>query len=102
MGTTLRQIIYDIGGGILKDRPFKAVQTGGPSGGCVPEELLDLPVDYERLTEAGEVDDGLGRHDRHGRPHLHGGRGALLPRLPRGGELRQVHAVPRRPRRRST
>jgi NADH-quinone oxidoreductase subunit F len=55
MGTTLRRIIYDIGGGILKDRPFKAVQTGGPSGGCVPETLLDLPVDYERLTEAGSM-----------------------------------------------
>jgi NADH-quinone oxidoreductase subunit F len=55
MGTTLRHIIYDIGGGILKDRPFKAVQTGGPSGGCVPEDLLDLPVDYEELTEAGSM-----------------------------------------------
>ncbi|MDH3815576.1 MAG: 4Fe-4S binding protein [Acidobacteriota bacterium] len=55
MGTTLRHIIYDIGGGILKDRPFKAVQTGGPSGGCVPENLLDLPVDYEELTEAGSM-----------------------------------------------
>jgi NADH-quinone oxidoreductase subunit F len=55
MGTTLRHIIYDIGGGILGDRPFKAVQTGGPSGGCVPESLLDLPVDYERLTEAGSM-----------------------------------------------
>ena len=55
MGTTLRHIIFDIGGGILKDRPFKAVQTGGPSGGCVPEELLDLPVDYEKLTEAGSM-----------------------------------------------
>ena len=55
MGTTLRHIIYDIGGGILKDRPFKAVQTGGPSGGCVPEALLDLPVDYEKLTEAGSM-----------------------------------------------
>ena len=55
MGTTLRQIIFDIGGGIAGDRPFKAVQTGGPSGGCVPEELLDLPVDYERLTEAGSM-----------------------------------------------
>ncbi len=55
MGTTLRHIIYDIGGGILKDRPFKAVQTGGPSGGCVPESLLDLPVDYEKLTEAGSM-----------------------------------------------
>jgi len=55
MGMTLRQIIYDIGGGIIKDRPFKAVQTGGPSGGCVPEALLDLPVDYEKLTEAGSM-----------------------------------------------
>ncbi len=55
MGTTLRQIIYDIGGGIQGDRPFKAVQTGGPSGGCVPESLLDLPVDYEKLTEAGSM-----------------------------------------------
>ena len=55
MGTTLRHIIYDIGGGILKDRPFKAVQTGGPSGGCVPEDLLDLPVDYEELTKAGSM-----------------------------------------------
>jgi len=55
MGTTLRTIIFDIGGGILGDRPFKAVQTGGPSGGCVPESLLDLPVDYERLTEAGSM-----------------------------------------------
>ncbi|MFC2172781.1 NADH-ubiquinone oxidoreductase-F iron-sulfur binding region domain-containing protein, partial [Acidobacteriota bacterium] len=55
MGTSLRQIIYDIGGGILKNRPFKAVQTGGPSGGCVPESLLDLPVDYEKLTEAGSM-----------------------------------------------
>jgi NADH-quinone oxidoreductase subunit F len=55
MGTTLRHIIYDIGGGVLKDRPFKAVQTGGPSGGCIPENLLDLPVDYERLTEAGSM-----------------------------------------------
>jgi NADH-quinone oxidoreductase subunit F len=55
MGTTLRHIIFDIGGGILKDRPFKAVQTGGPSGGCVPDELLDLPVDYEKLTAAGSM-----------------------------------------------
>jgi len=55
MGTTLRHIIFDIGGGIAGDRPFKAVQTGGPSGGCVPDELLDLPVDYERLTEAGSM-----------------------------------------------
>jgi NADH-quinone oxidoreductase subunit F len=55
MGTTLRRIIYDIGGGVAGDRPFKAVQTGGPSGGCIPEELLDLPVDFEKLTEAGSM-----------------------------------------------
>ena len=55
MGTPLREIIYDVGGGILKDRAFKAVQTGGPSGGCIPASLLDLPVDYEQLTEAGSM-----------------------------------------------
>jgi NADH-quinone oxidoreductase subunit F len=55
MGTPLREIIYDVGGGILKDRAFKAVQTGGPSGGCIPASLLDLPVDYEQLAEAGSM-----------------------------------------------
>ncbi len=55
MGTPMREIIYDIGGGILKNRGFKAVQTGGPSGGCIPESLLDLPVDFEQLTEAGSM-----------------------------------------------
>ena len=55
MGATLQEIIYDIGGGILKDRAFKAVQTGGPSGGCIPASLLDLPVDYDQLTDAGSM-----------------------------------------------
>ena len=55
MGTPLKQIIYDIGGGIIGSKRFKAVQTGGPSGGCLPEELLDLPVDFEKLTEAGSM-----------------------------------------------
>lgn len=55
MGITLRELIFDIGGGIPNEKRFKAVQTGGPSGGCIPEELLDLPVDYERLTEAGSM-----------------------------------------------
>jgi len=55
MGITLRKIIYDIGGGILEDKKFKAVQTGGPSGGCIPEKLLDLPIDYEKLTEVGSI-----------------------------------------------
>ncbi len=53
MGTTLREIIYDIGGGIIDDRPFKAVQTGGPSGGCIPAEHLDTSVTYESLIELG-------------------------------------------------
>ncbi len=55
MGTTLRTLIYDIGGGIMNDRPFKAIQTGGPSGGCIPEELLDLPVDFDTLKQYGAM-----------------------------------------------
>ena len=55
MGTTLREMIYDIGGGIPEGKAFKAVQTGGPSGGCIPESLIDMPVDYERLTGAGSM-----------------------------------------------
>jgi NADH:ubiquinone oxidoreductase subunit F (NADH-binding)/(2Fe-2S) ferredoxin/ferredoxin len=55
MGLTLREIVYDIGGGIPDGKKFKAIQTGGPSGGCIPEQLLDLPVDYESLTKAGAI-----------------------------------------------
>ena len=55
MGITLRQIIYDICGGVADNRKFKGVQTGGPSGGCLPESLLDLPVDFDGLTEAGSM-----------------------------------------------
>jgi len=55
MGISLRELIFDIGGGIRDGRRFKAVQTGGPSGGCIPADLLDLPVDYERLKEAGSI-----------------------------------------------
>jgi NADH-quinone oxidoreductase subunit F len=55
MGMTLRQIIYDIGGGIPSGKKFKAVQTGGPSGGCIPENLLDLPVDFDELTQVGSM-----------------------------------------------
>ncbi len=54
-GITLRQIIYDIGGGILKGKGFKAVQTGGPSGGCLTSSMLDSPVDYESLAAAGSI-----------------------------------------------
>jgi NADH:ubiquinone oxidoreductase subunit F (NADH-binding)/(2Fe-2S) ferredoxin len=55
MGITLREIIFEVGGGIIGNRPFKAVQTGGPSGGCLPESKLDLPVDFDSLTEAGSM-----------------------------------------------
>ena len=55
MGTTLREIIYDMGGGIPKKRKFKAVQTGGPSGGCIPEVFLDLQVGFDELTKVGSM-----------------------------------------------
>ncbi|MFH1006139.1 MAG: NADH-quinone oxidoreductase subunit NuoF [Candidatus Latescibacterota bacterium] len=55
MGITLREIIFDIGGGIPDGKAFKAVQTGGPSGGCIPASMIDLPVDYERLSQAGSI-----------------------------------------------
>ncbi|MCJ7664138.1 MAG: 4Fe-4S binding protein [Desulfobacterales bacterium] len=55
MGMTLREIVYDIGGGIPGGKRFKAVQTGGPSGGCIPEALLDLPVDFDELTKVGSM-----------------------------------------------
>ncbi len=55
MGITLRTIVEEVGGGILGGKEFKAVQTGGPSGGCIPARYLDLPVDYERLAEVGSI-----------------------------------------------
>lgn len=55
MGTSLRDIIYDIGGGIPDGRKFKAAQTGGPSGGCIPAELIDTPIDYDSLTSLGSM-----------------------------------------------
>lgn len=55
MGTPLRTIVFDIGGGVIDKRPFKAVQTGGPSGGCIPEALLDIPVDFDTLSEQGAM-----------------------------------------------
>ena len=55
MGTTLREIVFDIGGGIPNGRKFKAAQTGGPSGGCIPEEHLDTPIDYESLASIGSM-----------------------------------------------
>ncbi|MBQ4217600.1 MAG: NADH-quinone oxidoreductase subunit NuoF, partial [Clostridiales bacterium] len=55
MGTTVREIVYDIGGGIPNGKAFKAVQTGGPSGGCIPASLLDTPIDYDNLVAAGSM-----------------------------------------------
>jgi len=55
MGITIREIIYDVGGGIKGGRDFKAVQAGGPSGGCIPAEQIDLPIDYDSLNEAGAI-----------------------------------------------
>jgi len=55
MGTTLREVIFDIGGGIPNGKAFKAVQTGGPSGGCIPAEYLDTPIDYESLKKLGAI-----------------------------------------------
>jgi bidirectional [NiFe] hydrogenase diaphorase subunit len=55
MGMTLREIIFDIGGGVPEGRKFKAVQTGGPSGGCIPEQFLDIPVDYDSLNQVGSI-----------------------------------------------
>ncbi|MGD8236916.1 MAG: NADH-quinone oxidoreductase subunit NuoF [Armatimonadota bacterium] len=55
MGITLKELVYEIGGGILDGREFKAVQTGGPSGGCIPADLIHLPVDYEQLQEVGSM-----------------------------------------------
>jgi len=55
LGTSIKDIIFAIGGGVPNDKEFKAVQTGGPSGGCIPASMLDLPVDYEALAEAGSI-----------------------------------------------
>ncbi len=55
MGISLREIVFDMGGGVPKKKAFKAVQTGGPSGGCIPERYLDLPVDFQKLAEVGSI-----------------------------------------------
>ena len=55
IGTPLKEIVYDIGGGIPNDKKFKAAQTGGPSGGCIPQSLIDIPMDYENLKEIGSM-----------------------------------------------
>ena len=86
MGTTLREIIYDIGGGCPNGKKFKAAQTGGPSGGCIPAHLIDTPIDYDNLIAIGSMM-GSGPH-RHGRRQLHGRYRQILPRIHRGRKLR--------------
>ncbi|GAG53009.1 unnamed protein product, partial [marine sediment metagenome] len=55
MGMTIKEILFDIGGGIPNDKKFKAIQTGGPSGGCIPNSLIDLPIDFDELKKAGSM-----------------------------------------------
>ena len=55
MGTTLRELIYDVGEGVANEKAFKAAQIGGPSGGCLPEAALDIPIDFDSLQEAGAI-----------------------------------------------
>ena len=95
MGTDLGTLIFDIGGGIRGGKKFKAAQAGGPSGGCIPKEHLNVPMDYDSLKELGAMM-GSGGSDRHGRKHLYGGSRPLFLGLHPGRELRQVHPVPGR------
>ena len=95
MGVSLRELIFDIGGGIPKGKAFKAAQIGGPSGGCLPAEHLDVPIDYESLSSPGRHR-GLRRTGGRGRRHLHGGLRALLHEFHAGGIVREVRAMPHR------
>ena len=90
-----RQIVFDVGGGIPNGKKFKAVQIGGPSGGCIPEQHLDIDIDYESLKSVGAMM-GSGGLVVHGRGDLHGGRGQVLHGLHPARELRQVHPLPGR------
>ncbi len=55
MGMSIRDVIFKLGGGIQDDKKFKAVQMGGPSGGCIPEELIDTPIDYDSINATGAI-----------------------------------------------
>ena len=96
MGITLREIIEEIGGGIEGGKALKAVQTGGPSGGCIPASMLDLNVDYESLAKAGSIVGSGGMivldEDNCG----DGGIGPVLRPVHPGGILREVRPLPRR------
>ena len=95
MGTTLREIIYEIGGGIPNGKKFKAVQTGGPSGGCIPAQHLDTPIDYDNLIAIGSMM-GSGGMIVMDEDNCMVDIAQLLPGLHRGRELRQMHPLPHR------
>ena len=94
MGTTLREIVYEIGGGPPEGREVKAVQTGGPSGGCIPAKLFDLPVDYESLSEAGSMMGSGGMIVMDNRTCMVDIARYFLDFL-KGRIVRQMHALPR-------
>ena len=95
MGTTLREVIEEIGGGIPNGKKFKAAQTGGPSGGCIPAEHFDIPIDYDNLISIGSMmgSGGLIVMDE---DRLYGGYCEILPGIHRGRILRQMYPVPHR------
>ena len=97
MGMSLREIVCEIGGGVPGGRKLKAVQTGGPSGGCIPESLLDTPVDFDELTKLGSMmgSGGLIVMDE---DTCMVGVAQVLSGLPRQGVLREMHRLPRRRR----
>lgn len=95
MGTTLREVIYEIGGGIKNGKKFKAVQTGGPSGGCLTEKHLDTPIDFDQ-SDCRRLDDGLRRYDRYGRRRLYGSCCQILSGIHCGRILRKMFPLPYR------
>ena len=97
LGTPLRTIVEEIGGGAADGGTIKAVQTGGPSGGCIPAELLDTPVDYESLAQLGSIM-GSGGMIVMDQDNEHGRRRPLLHGVLHGRIVRQVHPLPRRHR----
>ena len=96
MGITLREMIYDIGGGIPGGKKFKAVQTGGPSGGCIPEQYLDTPVDFDELTKLGSMM-GSGGMIVMDEDNCMVDVARYFIEFPQRRVLRQVHPLPRRP-----
>ncbi len=80
MGITLREVIFEIGGGIKNGKKFKGVQIGGPSGGCLTYKHLDIPIDYESL-DCSRSYDGFWWYDHYGRRRLYGGCCQILPRF---------------------